>query len=448
MIAAKPFHDRARGLGRNAFDLPVAALAGLAAAFLAFAMPAEMLGRLIVATGLPHLLAAAAPPLGFKARALLGVAGAGVAFGLAFLLLRRLDGIGRARKPADPDSYAGDGPKLRRRDAHPDAPVCRPISAARDFGEPAPPQLDSAAPIPVAADLDEPAPLLLETELPDGLPVSAASDPEGAPTLEFDRPVDPPLSAASDVDEQAPPLELDVPAESAAAPDFEELALPPPESPAPMAPWLDEDEAESEDDRLSQEGPWTRRIDLYSGTPARQPIFAVQAFADAVPPAPAQPVEGVEEAPARTATPAWLPEPAGRKPTAPAAQPAAAPASVAVPAPPRAAPAVEQVAPIAAPVVEAAPEPLPPAPAERIHQPVAEPALGPVEEPAAGPVTEASLSDLMRRFEHGLARRRGTGRSYAAPQAQAPVPQVFPEANDDRLQNAIESLQRFAARGD
>jgi len=59
MIAARPFQDLTRGLGRNAFDLPVAALAGLAAAVVAFAMPGDLLGQLVSATGLPHLLAAA-----------------------------------------------------------------------------------------------------------------------------------------------------------------------------------------------------------------------------------------------------------------------------------------------------------------------------------------------------------------------------------------------------
>src|SRR5947199_3349260 len=164
MIAARPFQHVARGLGRNAFDLPVAALAGLAAAFLAFAMPAELLGRLVVATGLPHLLAAAEPPLGFKARALLGVAGAGAAFGLAFLLLRLLDRSGRPKKPVWPEASAESGPRLRRRDLHPDAPVCRPISASRDLGEPAPPAM-----------VDEEEPIWLAPADPD------SADPEPAP---------------------------------------------------------------------------------------------------------------------------------------------------------------------------------------------------------------------------------------------------------------------------
>jgi len=144
----------ARGFGRNALDLPVAALAGLAVAVVAFAMPGDLLTGLVQASGLPHILAAAEPPLGFKARAGVGIFGALAAFGLVFALLRLLDRTGFERPtPAVVDEEA-DLPKLRRRDIHPDAPVRRPISAARDLGEPAPPP----EPVKAPAWLAEPAP--------------------------------------------------------------------------------------------------------------------------------------------------------------------------------------------------------------------------------------------------------------------------------------------------
>jgi hypothetical protein len=138
MIAAGHFQDFGRGLGRYGFNLPVAGLAALAVAFFAFAVPAELLGRAVEASGLPALLAAAEPPLGFKARAILGIAGSLAAFGLVFALLRRLDRIGAPKTGFEP-ALDPDMPKLRRRDIHPDAPARRPINAARDFGEPAPP---------------------------------------------------------------------------------------------------------------------------------------------------------------------------------------------------------------------------------------------------------------------------------------------------------------------
>ena len=68
-----------------------------------------------------------------------------------------------------------DAPKLRRRDVHPDAPVRRPISAARDLGEPAPPQAPRMpAPIVVAQPEPEPAP---EPE-PEPEPEPVAAQPE------------------------------------------------------------------------------------------------------------------------------------------------------------------------------------------------------------------------------------------------------------------------------
>jgi hypothetical protein len=68
MIASRPIQDAMRGVGRNALDLPVAALAALAALFIAFAMPGDALADIVGTTGLPSLLPAAQPPLGMTAR--------------------------------------------------------------------------------------------------------------------------------------------------------------------------------------------------------------------------------------------------------------------------------------------------------------------------------------------------------------------------------------------
>ena len=140
MIVPKPFQNAMRGVGRNALDLPVAGLAALAAVFFAFAMPGDILAQIVGATGLPSILAAAEPPLGLTARIAIGGAGALLTFGLVFLLLRLLDRSGLNGRREAPEAAPGDeAPRLRRRDVHPDAPVRRPISAARDLGEPAPP---------------------------------------------------------------------------------------------------------------------------------------------------------------------------------------------------------------------------------------------------------------------------------------------------------------------
>jgi hypothetical protein len=129
------------GPERSALDLPVAGLAALALAFAAFTIPDALLGRAVEATGLPTILTAAQPPLGTTARVLLAVSGALAAFVLAFALLRWLDGFaGRPPVPVSVDvAPESDAPRIHRADAHPDAPPRRPISAARDLGEPAPP---------------------------------------------------------------------------------------------------------------------------------------------------------------------------------------------------------------------------------------------------------------------------------------------------------------------
>lgn len=128
--------------GRNALDLPVAALAGLSVAIIAYAAPADALAELVAATGLPSIFASAEPPLGFKARMAIGVGGSLAAFFLAFAAMRLLDRVGR-QSPPEPRLIVPDdsqaAPRLRRRDFHPDAPPRPPLMATLELGEPAPP---------------------------------------------------------------------------------------------------------------------------------------------------------------------------------------------------------------------------------------------------------------------------------------------------------------------
>jgi hypothetical protein len=139
MMASRPFapFPAQRGL----LDVSVAALAGIAVAFAALAAPADLLGRAVEATGLPDLLSAAAPPLGLKARLAIGLVGALAVSGCAYLLLRWLDRLStRPVRAAPVLAVEPEAPRLRRRDLHPDAPPRPPISATREFGEPAPPR--------------------------------------------------------------------------------------------------------------------------------------------------------------------------------------------------------------------------------------------------------------------------------------------------------------------
>jgi len=124
----------ARKGSNGLLDLGMAALAAGSVAFVTFAMPDDIFSGLVSASGLPSAIPAAQPPLGATARmAAIGLA-AGATFLLVWSLLRALGkpkGPKRARGsvevPADP-------PRLRRADAHPDAPSRHPILAGRDLG--------------------------------------------------------------------------------------------------------------------------------------------------------------------------------------------------------------------------------------------------------------------------------------------------------------------------
>jgi hypothetical protein len=176
MMASTPFERRMRRIDRNALDLPVAGLFALAILFVAFAMPGDLLAELIGATGLPSLLPAAAPPLGFTARAAIGLAGGALGFGLIFYLLRLLDRTMLAAARPRPFAPVEEAPKPRRRDAHPDAPAPRPLSAWRELGEPAPPQ----RPQPVAGEREVAPPSHPKPSTPDWM---ADPDSESGPEL-------------------------------------------------------------------------------------------------------------------------------------------------------------------------------------------------------------------------------------------------------------------------
>jgi len=432
MIAAKPVQGLTRGFGRNAFDLPVAALAGLAAAFLAFAMPADLLEQLVVATGLPHLLAAAEPPLGFKARGLIGVAGAAAAFALAYALLRLLDRSGR-EKPKPEPAWAEDTPRLRRRDVHPDAPVCRPISAARDFGEPAPPLRSAAPPLEPPPAPFEPAPPAHAFVPPSPEPVPAP--PEPVPLAQAFVPPPEPLRAPPKPAPEPAPL----PQASAPSPEAE-----PPE---PLPSWAAQP-ARPQLERLR------RTVLSLSPDPegqaeADQPETPVQGEAESVATqveaARIEPEAQAEAEPvAVQAEPIPLPEPTPQL-SEPEPREADDRAMFTITARDDVPDPADHDVPVSFPeseeVLELGDHS---APAWLVEDEVQ--AASP--EPRTGSEGDASLPELMRRLEQGLSRRRDRRVFATAPQQHAPAPQVFPEANDDRLQKAIENLQRFAARSE
>lgn len=129
----------------SVLDLALAGFAGAAFTFAAFFMPEWRLTQLSLTTGLADIFPPARPPLGFTARALFAVVVGVVAGGGSLLLLRLAD---RKSVPKR-DTTEADAPpapiRLRRADAHPDAPARRPL-AARDLGEPEEPTALAAPP--------------------------------------------------------------------------------------------------------------------------------------------------------------------------------------------------------------------------------------------------------------------------------------------------------------
>jgi hypothetical protein len=159
----------------RAFDAGLAALAAISAGFVAFAMPGSLFSSLVEASRLPEFVPAAQPPLGDTAR----LAATGTAALLAFVTVWALMAL-LGRVPAKRKPEAGtqaEAPKLRRADAHPDAPARRPL-LARDLGEPL--DLEQFPEAGAEEDEDEDEPELIEAghrPLPAFL-VPQAADPE------------------------------------------------------------------------------------------------------------------------------------------------------------------------------------------------------------------------------------------------------------------------------
>ncbi|OYY65234.1 hypothetical protein [Sphingomonas sp. 28-62-11] len=130
---------------RQRLILPVAPLGGAAMGLvtaIGFALvPGDILGRIILRSGIPAVIAAAEPPLGMTARIALALLGGGTIallgwFAVFLVLGSRTLMFGR-ETAAQSDLETGEAaPVLRRADAHPDAPSRRPVFANRDLGTP------------------------------------------------------------------------------------------------------------------------------------------------------------------------------------------------------------------------------------------------------------------------------------------------------------------------
>ena len=193
----------------------IAGVLGGAVALGVLVVPMSVLEGLVMDSGLPAVIAATEPPLGFTARFIMAFgAGASVAlfswFAAFVLLGSRTLTIGDGEE-TDLDLDAVPTPVLRRADAHPDAPPRPPLLATRDLGRPfdafrTPPDItkieeeieeiaiEVAAPVqePLAiAPIEQPLPVDLDQPL-------AAFDPDAMPEVPLAAPVAlPPLSRSS-----------------------------------------------------------------------------------------------------------------------------------------------------------------------------------------------------------------------------------------------------------
>lgn len=170
----------ARLLDRVPFAPVVAALFGLVAAILVLATPGWLFERMVAASGLPGLVAAAAPPLGDKARIMTAIMALAAVSGTIWTMLA-LPGMVLKARPAQSrghriephDDDAGE-------DGLAKTPFRRPLFADADLGAPFMSDeaiahardelvLETLAP-EEAADNNMPAvdPLAKEAEAPDG----------------------------------------------------------------------------------------------------------------------------------------------------------------------------------------------------------------------------------------------------------------------------------------
>jgi hypothetical protein len=174
----------ARAAQRIPFAPVVAVIFGIAAAVLVAAMPQWLFESGVVASGLPTVIDAAAPPLGMVARILaIALAFGGVAFlfwVVLTLLTRLFDAQARARTPWRDAGYNADASTARSDPLPPRRPIFAPdeLGAPLMSDEAIALQLPIADPdisLPIEAELSAP---LVEEEL---APVVAAPvDPDNS----------------------------------------------------------------------------------------------------------------------------------------------------------------------------------------------------------------------------------------------------------------------------
>lgn len=170
---------------QGALALFPAVLMGGAVAFFFFAMPMMLIQQGVIASGLPSLIAAAAPPLGETARSLVAGAFALLSGGVTWLIITLAGPRHRVERAHDEADLAAT-PSFDH-SAH--FPVRRPILAHSEFGTPLP----DIAEAPFSAWTEDAELDLLEFPDDDVLelqePIAQAPPPEPSPPPAEDIPI-------------------------------------------------------------------------------------------------------------------------------------------------------------------------------------------------------------------------------------------------------------------
>jgi hypothetical protein len=422
-----------RGQGLN---VAVAALAALALAFFVFAMPAEIFRSVAGAVG-----------IGSRAVAMAG--GATLTFGVVFFFLRALDRLPGKARPAAIELPA-EPPRLRRADAHPDAPARVPVFARHELGDPLP--------------IEQPEPEEVE---PAGADPVEAFTHEAAEddVLELDQPLAGLLAGPLDVSE-GEPVEREPALEPPEQPLPSFIAQDPAEEPAVEPVTVEEQPLEAEERFAIDEQPATAEaiddqaaaddelqaealpiepaaLDDEPATVAATPEEATVEVEERSAPIEewaAPVIQMIEDEPPVNETPAIA-----APNLVPEDQPPAATADEALEA--------NTIEPM--PEIEPEPEPLPEGEPEPIIErdspieykpaPAPAPVAEPIEQlaarlPEVPQPREETISDLMGRLETGLGRR---DRALWLGQSEDEAPEM---PADDRLKSAIGMLRRMAGR--
>ncbi len=196
-------------LSGRAFDAGLAALAAVSAGFVAFAMPEALFSGLVETSRLPEFVPAAQPPLGETARFAATGAASLLTFGSVWGLMALLGRIPPGRKPEAELETAAEAPKLRRADAHPDAPARRPL-LARDLGEPL--DLEKFPEATAEAERDptetqhRPLPAFLVPQAPQGEPDAEDEAVRAEPEVQWEPSEPEALEAEPEAESEVEPL--------------------------------------------------------------------------------------------------------------------------------------------------------------------------------------------------------------------------------------------------